>query len=315
MITLFSLAFRAWVEHLISIFFKNTMKRSVFFFCFIILSLGITASGLAEQILHLIPAAEAPVIDGVASESVWQKAPVITTHDRVNNIPITLKGLYTAEEIFFLVRFPDPDESRSHKSWTWNKGREIYTVGHDREDIFVFKWNMEPQPVDLSIYSDDSYRADIWYWKACRTDRSGYADDKIHLLSPKQDRNATQVISGSGKTMYLLRSGDEGGSAYRVNLVSEFQGEIVPRFTIQQPTGSRSDVQAKGVWQNGEWTIEFRRKLVTGNQDDVQFTHGNKYLFGVSRYEIAGRKPNDKLSDPLYGTGDVNEILWIDFGD
>jgi hypothetical protein len=72
-------------------------------------------------------------------------------------------------------------------------------------------------------------------------------------------------------------------------------------------------VRARGVWQNGRWTVELARKLVTGNQDDIQFAPGKKYLFGVSRYEIAGREPNAKLSEPLYGTGDVNEILWLAF--
>ena len=72
-------------------------------------------------------------------------------------------------------------------------------------------------------------------------------------------------------------------------------------------------MRAKGVWQNDRWTIEFARKLTTGQPDDVQFTPGEKYLFGISRYEIAGRQSNAKLSDPLYGTGDVNETLWLQF--
>lgn len=289
------------------------MKRRALSFCFIIMFLGITASVMAEQVLPLKLITGAPEIDGKASEQIWQEAAAITTHDRVNDLPITIKGIYNDTDVFFLVSFPDPDESRSHKSWTWDRGREIYTVGNDREDIFVIKWNMEPKSANLSIYADNPYQADIWYWKACRTDSAGYADDKMHFLSPEEDRNATRMVSNSGKTMYLLRVGDDGESAYRVNLISEYQGDIVPRFSIHQPTVSRGDVKAKGVWQNGMWTLEFRRKLVTGNQDDIQFTPGNKYLFGVSRYEIAGRKPNEKLSDPLYGTGDVNEVLWIEF--
>ena len=64
---------------------------------------------------------------------------------------------------------------------------------------------------------------------------------------------------------------------------------------------------------DGKWIIELGRELITANQDDIQFVPDRKYLFGISRYEIAGRGPNPKLSEPLYGTGDINEVLWLKF--
>jgi hypothetical protein len=294
------------------IFAKN-MKRCVLSLSFWVLFLGAASSGFAEQTLVAMPVTVPPLLDGLATDPAWHNVPDLTTLDKTDALPIRIKAVYTVTDIFFLVSFPDPDESRTHKSWSWDKGRQIYTVGNDREDIFIFKWNMGAKPVDLSIYSDRPYQADIWYWKACRTDGAGYADDKSHVYSRTEDRNATKIVSRSGELMYLLREGDAGESAYKIDLIGEYQGDILPRYTIQQPTGSRSDVRAKGVWQNGRWTIELGRKLETHNQDDIQFTPGKKYLFGVSRYEIAGRDPNAKLSDPLYGTGDVNEILWLEF--
>jgi hypothetical protein len=276
-------------------------------------SSGMVSPGFGGQNLPVIHVAEPPIIDGLAIDSAWQKAMEIRTPDKTANLSVSLKAVYTDEEIFLLVTFPDPDESRTHKSWIWDKGREIYTVGNDREDIFIVKWSMEPEPIDLSIYADNPYQADIWYWKACRTDYSGFADDKIHSLSQEENRDATKTVSRSGKTMYLLRTGDEGTSAYTIDMRTEYEGDILPRFLIGQPTGSRADVKAKGHWENGVWTIEFRRNLLTGNRDDVQFNTAQKYLFGISRYEIAGREENPKLSDPLYGTGDVNEPLWLEF--
>jgi len=289
------------------------MQRKVFFLACLLFFSGVVSSSLAEQTLQVIPVTEPPVIDGFGEENVWVNAPALTTHDKAYRLPIKIKGIYTATEIFFLVSFPDPDESRTHKSWIWDKGRKIYTVGFDREDIFVFKWKIESEVDDLSIYADYGYRADIWFWKACRTDPAGYADDKSHFLNTKEDRNATTLFSRSGKSMYLLRNGDEGQSAYKINLIGEYQGDILQRFSQQQPTGSRADVRAKGTWRNGIWIIEFGRKLITGHKDDIQFHVDKDYLFGVSRYEIAGRPPNAKLSDPLYGTGDVNEALWLRF--
>ncbi|KPK36938.1 MAG: hypothetical protein AMK70_00390 [Nitrospira bacterium SG8_35_1] len=290
------------------------MKRSVFsaFLWAAILS-GVPSSGFAEQTLWVTRIIDPPIIDGLVNDSAWLNTPVLITYDSSQELPITIKSVYNDSEIFFLVIFPDLDESRTHKSWVWDKGRDIYTVGFDREDTFIFKWNMEAKPVDLSIYADNSYKADIWFWKACRTDAAGYADDKIHLLSPTENRLAKEIITRTGKSMFLLRESDEGESAYKIDLISEYQGDILPRYTIKKPTGSRSDVKAKATWQDGRWTIEFGRKLRTGNRDDIQFTPAQKYLFGVSRYEIAGRKANTKLSSPLYGTGDINEKLWLEF--
>jgi hypothetical protein len=45
----------------------------------------------------------------------------------------------------------------------------------------------------------------------------------------------------------------------------------------------------------------------------VQFDAEQSYLFGVSRYEIAGRKPNPALQQPLYGAGDITEHLRLIF--
>jgi len=289
------------------------MKRIVFPFFLWFLFFGIDSSSSAEQSLMAVPVSEPPYIDGLANDPAWENAPVLTTLDKAKDLPINIKAVYNSTKIFFQISFPDPDESRTHKSWFWDNGRQIYTVGNDREDIFVFKWNLESKAVDISLVADNTYRADVWFWKACRTDGIGYADDKIHEYSQTENRNATKIISRSGKTMYILRTSDEGKSAYKIDLITEHKGDILPRYTFKQPTGSRSDVQAKGVWQNGKWTIELGRKLVTSNQDDIQFVPGRKYLFGVSRYEIAGRGLNAKLSEPLYGAGDINEALWLQF--
>jgi hypothetical protein len=290
------------------------MNRLLLFLPLLLLiPLGFSSAGYGEQILPAIHVTESPVIDGLATDVVWEKAREIKTHDKAADLTVALKAVYTDTEIFLLVIFPDPDESRTHKSWTWDKGRELYTVGNDREDVFVIKWSMDTITTDLSIYADNPHRADIWYWKACRTDGAGFADDKSHVYSQKENRDATKTISRSGKTMYLLRDGDEGTSAYTIDLRSDYEGDILPRFLIKQPTGSRADVKAKGRWENGTWTIEFRRNFLTGNLDDVQFNIAQKFLLGVSRYEIAGREVNPKLSEPLYGTGDVSESLWLEF--
>jgi hypothetical protein len=122
-----------------------------------------------------------------------------------------------------------------------------------------------------------------------------------------------KIKSKSGKTMYLWRQGDSGQPAYKTNFYTVYEGDKMLRFALHPPSGSRADIKAKGFWKEGRWTIEFERQLQTGHKDDIQFSPGNKYLFGVSRYEIAGRPPEPESSQPLYGSGDISEKLILVF--
>lgn len=279
------------------------------FFC-------INTTCYASQTIVAKKVSEGPVIDGVGNDAQWEEASGIVTHDTVADIDLTVKAVYTDKDIFFLVSFPDKDESRLHKAWTWDKSVGSYKQGPTREDTFIFKWNMMKEPVDLSIYSDDDYVADIWFWKANRTDPMGFADDKIQMLkSVAESPNAREIVSKSRKDMHLLRLGDEGREAYANNLFIDYKGDTLPRYNRQTPTGSRADIKAKGVWSDGRWTIEFARALDTGNVDDIQFSVSKSYLFGVSRYEIAARPAELGTDQPLYGCGDVGEELTLKFGE
>lgn len=278
----------------------------------ILLFLSISGVCSAEQVITAVKTDKAPVIDGIP-DSVWEKAPAFVTHDKIAGIDITLKAVYTDKKIFFLVSFPDPDESREHKTWVWDKEMQIYKQGPLREDTFVFKWNMGPGPVDLSIKADNNYTADIWFWKACRTDPSGYADDKYQRYNSKPEPKSYEIISKSGKKMYVIRKGDKGKAAYKDILYADYEKDTMPTYNISAPEGSRADVKAKGEWKDSVWIVEFSRDLDTGNDDDVQFDISKTYLFGVSRHEIAGRPEDPNISQPLYGGGDVSEVLILKF--
>lgn len=249
---------------------------------------------------------EAPVIDGVAGEVAWTSAKRITTLDFSSQRTITICAVHTSETIFFMVKFLDISPSTTHKSFGWDQQAGIYKPSNDREDMFVFKWSMQGLDADLTLRGYRPHRADLWFWKACRTNPVGYADDKWQSCSPrKQAAHSKEIISSSGEgPMYLLRSGDSGRSAYQEKIPLDYRGPFAPRFTNRQPTGSRADISARGCWRDGIWTVEFARKLDTGHDDDVTFTVGGKYLFIVSCYEISGDTVHAEWSQPLYRTGD-----------
>lgn len=266
-----------------------------------------------SPVLQSILASTPPQVDGDSNDSAWSKAPVITTHDTIAGIDIHLQSVYTSDSIYMLVKFPDASENRKHKLMHWNENKKRYMTGPEREDTFVFKWNMLPIRTDISLSADTPYKADIWYWKAMRTDHAGYADDKIQTYQFKKTKQSKMLSSKNGSYFYLTRRGDKGTAAYTPAFYLDKASDTMPKYDFGMPTGSRADIKAKGSWVNGEWTIEFQRALNTDHSDDLQFNTDNKYFFGVSRYEIAGREANKNIEQHNFGSGEINQIIELNF--
>ncbi|MGN7611198.1 ethylbenzene dehydrogenase-related protein [Magnetococcales bacterium HHB-1] len=255
-----------------------------------------------------------PTIDGKKNDSVWSQAKTITTIDKITRKPVQLTSVHTTDKIFFLVQYPDQHPDTEHKILLWNPQLELYQMGLLREDSFVFKWSMaRTHPIDLTLSANQPYQADIWFWKAARTNHAGYADDKIHQYDIHHSKHAKRLLSKNGHIFYLKRLGDQGTAAYKTKIYTTFDGPDKPQFDFITPGGSRADVRAKGHWLNKQWTLEFARKLNTNHHDDLQFNREKKYQFGISIYEIAGRKKNPQLSKPLFGSGEVGEQLNLIF--
>jgi len=292
---------------------KNSAPVVFVSFVALLFSLPAAATDRSSRTLTAVQVTDPPVIDGKATDSAWSKAASLTTFDPLAKTQLEIRSVYTKSHVYILATFPDRSENRDHKTLVWVPDQKRYRIGPDREDTFVLKWSMEAFPVDLRIDAENSYRADIWYWKSHRTDHAGFADDKMHVYSTIRSPKAKKLLSRNGTRYYLTRPGDSGGSAYRTEIQAQHRGDRTPLFALSAPTGSRADVRAKGTWKDGRWTVEFARKLKTGNSDDIQLDPGRQYAFGVSRFEIAGRRPNPKIQEPLFGSGEITELLTFRF--
>lgn len=257
---------------------------------------------------------QAPVLDGSDADAAWQGIKPLAIKDKAAGTMILLRSVYTADEVFFLVQFADPVENKLHKPWVWNAAEKKYAEGPHREDTFVFKWNMMDKDVDLSAFSDDDYRADVWYWKVNRSNPAGYADDQIQTLSGVPGKKSSELVSKTGKKRYLSRPADSGKAACEDYKPTVYEGDLVDAFKSATPEGSRADVRAKGFWNKGIWFVEFARKLQTGYEDDVQLdpAAGKSYLFGVSIFSLYGN-PLDAGTPNLYGMGRISEPLNLRF--
>lgn len=290
----------------------NRLAGSFIVLCFFFAFSSTALAALAEHQVISHKVSSAPTLDGDINDAVWEGIKPDVIHDYTASVNFFMKSVYTDDKIYFCIQYKDTAENSFHKPWLWNKAKSEYFSGPHREDTFVFKWNMMDKPVNLSNFSEDLYTADVWYWKANRTNIAGYADDKKQILSDKKGKKATETVTASGKKRYLFRKSDAGKPAYKEikKAPTNFTTPLVTRYEPAKPVGSRSDIEAKGVWKNGFWTIEFARKLNTGHSDDIQFDpkSGNGYLFGVSIYSLYGRplvmdQPNrygmGRISDPL----------------
>lgn len=281
-------------------------------FAVVVLLLCLCQPVLAAQTVTALATPTAPSLDGKADDDAWAQVPPTLVYDEVADTDISLKAVTSDDMLFVLVSFADAEENRLHKPWVWSKDLGVYMLGPQREDGFAIKWNMESRDVDLSNFSDDSYSADVWYWKANRTDPAGYADDKKHILSSQTAPKATTITSKSGQQRFLQRIGDEGKSSTSKQILTSYKTDIEAQYLSREPDGSRADVRARGAWKDGIWTIEFSRKLQTGHADDVQFDTNGAYLFGISIYGLYGQ-PIDKTKDYLYGQGRISEPLTLVF--
>jgi Ethylbenzene dehydrogenase len=64
----------------------------------------------------------------------------------------------------------------------------------------------------------------------------------------------------------------------------------MPSIYTEAFQGSRGDIISKGIYANGKWTLEMKRKLNTGdpNGQDIDFSSLNDLRFGIGIFDNAG---------------------------
>lgn len=267
--------------------FEMACKRFLFFM--LMVSWSSTASAqIIEKIMEKPETYEvvvkrlskAPTLDGDGAD--WSEIPenVIRVspsqaNDPLNHlgtVKVILKAGHHKGFIYFMVKWPDSTENRTHNTWFWDKAKKQYVAGDDKEDGVALKFDMGGD-FDYCMLTDKEYTADVWTWKAARTDPAGLAEDGLHVFSrhPIPRARAKRILNGPGE-IWIRRTVDKGSKIYTINFPLEYVADQLSRYTIQRdPFGSIADVKAKGKWADGFWTVEFMRKFDTGHDDDVKF--------------------------------------------
>ena len=280
---------------------------------------------------------------GDAGSSVWNTARdskiVLTGAGSVEgkNLELQAKSVYTKDEIFFRFEWPDKDKSMNKKRWRYTGGKWTKIKGDEDRLGVVFEINRvdkfatkgcavlchNESKNDKDWYyavSSPKEKADLWHWKAVRSNPVGYTEDGYVTTNPsKKPEEGRKRDAGSGKAK-SNRTKDKSKPMYRQDpaksasipgslLVSQAaeikdysifkEGDEIPGYMLNTAwTGSFADVKTKGVWANGKWTVMMSRKLNTGYDDDTQFNTRKKYPFAVAVFDNA-HEHNSYNSEPL----------------
>jgi PAS domain S-box-containing protein len=314
--------------------------RTFIFIYIFLLSITSVNSAFASRstILTAERTNEVITVDGLPYENSWgvAKELIVRVQDgSIGIVDVSLKALYDSEYIYFFVTWPDPTESVNKDMWTYNG--ENWTVSNE-EDCFAIIWNIDDSVRGFNIagcamlcHGDRMHTnapeetADLWQWKASRTNPLGYADDEwidntvigeyseeakeaaIHQdgtfsIFKKDEIYPRNINSDStGPKYYEPRPEDEldakflfwdevkNGDGVEIKVHDKFPiGYQVPGYVLARPEGDRGDIAAKGVWREGRWWVEFRRKLNTGYGSDVQFDITKTYRFGIAIMDNTG---------------------------
>jgi hypothetical protein len=253
--------------------------------------------------LVAVKTAAPPSLDGKATEQVWQQAKPLTVTakrplppDQGASVTVRLRAAYTETHIYLLAEWDDLTRNdSSHKTWIWNAEKKAYEEGKDFEDVFAIALELTGE-FDANMLSGNEASWDVWQWKAFRTNPQGFAMDRTHhYFKSEPTIKAKKFQTSSGSEVWIARPEDKGDTVEKKQSApTEHKGDRVPQFLHGMPLGSAADVQAKGEWANGKWTLELARQLNTDNLDDTAFDVSRTYKVAV---EIQDADPGmDKAS-------------------
>jgi hypothetical protein len=270
------------------------------------------------------------------NDPVWNGVPPDWLHvkgrDSFSNedVKVSMKAAYTPDEIFFLFRWPDPTKSITKKAWRFDGTNWVHLEGDEDRLALIFEITRIEgfatrgctvichSPPDVSrkdwklATHDPAEKADLWHWKAARSNPYHSADDGWLTVAgnPSGSYRTTGRRSDAGEGGDVLNeTEDKSGPMYMrypsmkplelgfllyedavpISPDAVFSaGDMLTYRMPRKPDQSRADIKATAQYANGEWTLMLSRKLKTGWPDDVQFNIRKDYSFALALFDDSG---------------------------
>jgi hypothetical protein len=241
-----------------------------------------------------------PELDGRLSEAAWEEAEAFTFDVEGDSgaVKVAMSALWGEDRIYFLLRWKDKEASVEHHPWEWSEANGEYVVGKAVEDAVALQFPTKGRMGDCMLSGREA-QADLWFWKAARTNPVGYAEDGTLTASTGRIPKANFYKAENKATVWIKEKRDAGTSPYRSQVAGTFEGDSIRRYLPRKPSGSSADVRAKGLWGKGLWTVEFSRKLDTGDPADVVFKPKGERYFSVAVFNRRERREHSTSRELL----------------
>jgi hypothetical protein len=219
---------------------------------------------------------------------------------------VELRAAIRGDRIYLVAIWDDPSESDLHKPYRWDEASHTYKKGDDMEDRFALSMRMSGD-FTANKLDGSEFTADVWHWKAHRSNPAGLAHDKWWRVSRTPFDKSRAFETPGGETVHLARPSDAGDQLYKVVRYHVRQRETMPLYEINRGArGSIADVNAAGVWRDGRWYLELSRRLDTGHDDDAVIPANGTMPFAIALF--------DGVSNNLVDGGmhSVSELLVLE---
>jgi len=227
-------------------------------------------------------------------------------------VHVDMRAFYTDQELFIRLSWDDPTRDDRFRQWRYDG--EVWVAQAGFEDGFGLMWDAQSSfpgfTCSYACHIEDfgvsgaNFHArnrmrlaradslvDFWNWKAARTARSGFVDDryltveKIVADVPGEIFYPNSVLAQSGAEPFT--EGDAPLYDSEGKLIdAEFRlsGTVAPGFLTERPIAGRADIKAISSYADGRWTVVLQRALDTGDKKDVVFVPGDEagVAFGLS---------------------------------
>jgi hypothetical protein len=250
------------------------------------------SKGLTYLPAKALGSAAAPVVDGQPTDAAWEGATPYSfeVQGASGRMTVTAAALWTPLRIWILVRWPDGSLNDVHRPWVWSREMKAYVSGREIEDAVSLAFAREGRIGECMLAGGESV-SDLWTWRAGRTDPSGFAEDGTLTLSYRRLAGARSYQARNGRTVWIKEEPDAGTGPYQAQAAEVYVGDRVPGHVARTPTGSVADVAARGSWKDGFWSVEFSRRLSTGDSTDVALAPGRETFLSVAVFD--GRESLD----------------------
>jgi hypothetical protein len=219
---------------------------------------------------------------------------------------VELRAAIRGDRFYLLAIWDDTSQSDLHKPYQWNEASQTYVKTDRMEDRFALSM---PITGDFTANKLDGseFTADVWHWKANRSNPIGLAHDKSWRVSRTPFKRSLAIETPNGELVHIRRPSDAGDRLYKPVRYYVKEGEIMPLYELDgEARGSIADVKAKGVWRDGRWYLELSRRLDTGHDDDAVIPANGTIAFAIALFDGVSNNMVDG------GAHSVSELLELE---